>query len=324
MRTADGRRRRACDPPCPALCSAQMDKAIRRGPRLACSPTPRANGPSRAGHTAAGASRARGTQAQSGEVTFMDPRSIAVAETARPQGRGAEPCGAADRRDPARARRGHQREARRALAAQAERGGRSASPGVAQGPAPRNRCSGARAQLELPYQMRVATDEVSQELVSKVPINFAKQRACLPLRMDGDHVWRPSPTRWTRGPWTACACCSAPPSPRCWSHPVDPGLQSTRSTIGEERGGAAGRGHGAATSTPSRTTGGAAGPPRLQRRSADHPSGHSLLFRAAKERASDIHIGPQEKDICVRFRVDGVLQEVIRPPKRFQNPSSRA
>src|SRR5256885_543219 len=46
---------------------------------------------------------------------------------------------------------------------------------------------------------------------------------------------------------------------------------------------------------------------------------NSLLFRAAKERASDIHIEPQEKDICVRFRVDGVLQEVIRPPKRFQN-----
>jgi len=46
---------------------------------------------------------------------------------------------------------------------------------------------------------------------------------------------------------------------------------------------------------------------------------NSLLFRASKERASDIHIEPQEKDICVRFRVDGVLQEVIRPPKRFQN-----
>jgi general secretion pathway protein E len=46
---------------------------------------------------------------------------------------------------------------------------------------------------------------------------------------------------------------------------------------------------------------------------------NSLLFRAAKERASDIHIEPQEKDICVRFRIDGVLQEVIRPPKRFQN-----
>ena len=37
-----------------------------------------------------------------------------------------------------------------------------------------------------------------------------------------------------------------------------------------------------------------------------------------KERASDIHIEPEEKDISVRFRIDGVLREVIRPPKRFQ------
>src|SRR5207248_9681957 len=42
---------------------------------------------------------------------------------------------------------------------------------------------------------------------------------------------------------------------------------------------------------------------------------NSLLFSAAKERASDIHIEPQEKDICVRFRVDGLLQVLIRPPK---------
>jgi general secretion pathway protein E len=45
---------------------------------------------------------------------------------------------------------------------------------------------------------------------------------------------------------------------------------------------------------------------------------NSLLFRAVKERASDIHINPEEKDISVRFRIDGVLREVIRPPRRFQ------
>jgi general secretion pathway protein E len=45
---------------------------------------------------------------------------------------------------------------------------------------------------------------------------------------------------------------------------------------------------------------------------------NSLLFRAVKERASDVHINPEEKDISVRYRIDGVLREVIRPPKRFQ------
>jgi general secretion pathway protein E len=45
---------------------------------------------------------------------------------------------------------------------------------------------------------------------------------------------------------------------------------------------------------------------------------NSLLFRAVKERASDIHINPEEKDLAVRYRIDGVLREVIRPPKRYQ------
>jgi general secretion pathway protein E len=46
---------------------------------------------------------------------------------------------------------------------------------------------------------------------------------------------------------------------------------------------------------------------------------NSLIFQAVKDRASDIHIEPAEKDIAVRFRIDGVLRNVIRPPKRFQS-----
>ncbi len=45
---------------------------------------------------------------------------------------------------------------------------------------------------------------------------------------------------------------------------------------------------------------------------------NSLLFRAVKERASDIHINPEERDLSVRYRIDGELREVIRPPKRIQ------
>jgi general secretion pathway protein E len=43
---------------------------------------------------------------------------------------------------------------------------------------------------------------------------------------------------------------------------------------------------------------------------------NSLLFRALKEKCSDIHIEPFERDFVVRFRVDGVLYDVIRQPKR--------
>ncbi|MEK6579539.1 MAG: type II secretion system ATPase GspE, partial [Bdellovibrionota bacterium] len=43
---------------------------------------------------------------------------------------------------------------------------------------------------------------------------------------------------------------------------------------------------------------------------------NSLIFRAVKEKASDIHIEPFEKEFVTRFRVDGILYDVIRQPKR--------
>lgn len=46
---------------------------------------------------------------------------------------------------------------------------------------------------------------------------------------------------------------------------------------------------------------------------------NTLLSRAVKEKASDIHIEPYEREMVVRFRVDGVLFDVYKPPKRLQN-----
>ena len=45
----------------------------------------------------------------------------------------------------------------------------------------------------------------------------------------------------------------------------------------------------------------------------------SLLMEAYSMRASDIHLEPMEKVFRVRFRVDGVLQEMQSPPKRLQS-----
>ena len=45
---------------------------------------------------------------------------------------------------------------------------------------------------------------------------------------------------------------------------------------------------------------------------------NTIISEAFKFRASDIHIEPLEQRIRVRYRVDGVLQEVNNPPKRLQ------
>ena len=46
---------------------------------------------------------------------------------------------------------------------------------------------------------------------------------------------------------------------------------------------------------------------------------NALLLEAVKAKASDIHIEPFETRLSIRLRVDGVLREVLEPPKALAN-----
>ena len=46
---------------------------------------------------------------------------------------------------------------------------------------------------------------------------------------------------------------------------------------------------------------------------------NALLLQAVKEKASDIHIEPYEKELEVRMRLDGILHRVFSPPKIIQD-----
>ncbi|HYZ46835.1 MAG TPA: ATPase, T2SS/T4P/T4SS family, partial [Actinomycetota bacterium] len=43
-----------------------------------------------------------------------------------------------------------------------------------------------------------------------------------------------------------------------------------------------------------------------------------LITQAINDRASDIHIEPEDRQVRVRYRIDGVLHEVMSPPKSVQ------
>ncbi len=43
---------------------------------------------------------------------------------------------------------------------------------------------------------------------------------------------------------------------------------------------------------------------------------NSVMFRAVKDRASDIHIEPYERETVYRFRINGVMTEILRQPKK--------
>lgn len=60
----------------------------------------------------------------------------------------------------------------------------------------------------------------------------------------------------------------------------------------------------------------------LQRATEDAPVVklvNAILHEAIKRRASDIHVEPYEKEFRVRFRIDGVLYEIMKPPLKLKN-----
>jgi type IV pilus assembly protein PilB len=44
-----------------------------------------------------------------------------------------------------------------------------------------------------------------------------------------------------------------------------------------------------------------------------------IIIQGIRQKASDIHIEPMDKQVRVRYRVDGVMRESISPPKKMQN-----
>ncbi len=46
---------------------------------------------------------------------------------------------------------------------------------------------------------------------------------------------------------------------------------------------------------------------------------NGILTDAVRRGASDVHIEPYESEIRVRYRIDGVLQEIMKPPKRMKS-----
>jgi general secretion pathway protein E len=45
---------------------------------------------------------------------------------------------------------------------------------------------------------------------------------------------------------------------------------------------------------------------------------NALLFEAARLGASDVHVEPGERQLAIRFRIDGVLERALSPSRRFQ------
>jgi len=209
-----------------------------------------------------------------------------------------------------------------ALRAQTDEGGRLGEVLVARKVVSADDVAKALAlQLDLPYHPQVALDSLDAELVLQVPINFAKQALILPLRLDGESVALlvadPLDTtvldharmllQRNVSPHVATAAVIVDAINGIYDRAVNEAEQLVGEMEAQDLQSLA---HELEEPQDLLDVDDEAPIIRLV---------NSLLFRAAKERASDIHIEPMERELLVRFRIDGVLQEIIKPPKRYQN-----
>jgi general secretion pathway protein E len=176
-------------------------------------------------------------------------------------------------------------------------------------------------QLDLPFLERIRDEQVDAELVRIVPINFAKQHKVLPLGRHDDEievaVADPLDTSALDQARLLLAGRIVPvvATPTVIVDAINSVYEKVShdaTALGEEL---------EAQEDDSLSQEVEEAPDLLDSGDDEAPIirlVNWLMKRAVKERASDIHIEPFEKELIVRFRVDGVLKEVIKPPKRFQ------
>src|SRR3989338_2761840 len=175
-------------------------------------------------------------------------------------------------------------------------------------------------QLGYPYESPIDMESIDPALVDPLPINFAKENEILPLRKENGNliVAASDPTRFYAlddlrllykeeiKPVIASSYEIMNAINAVYNKTTDKGDQAM-DDLGENAGEIAEDFNE---------------PVDLLDASDEAPIirlVNSLLFRAVKQKSSDIHVEPFERELVIRFRIDGVLYDVMHPPKRAQN-----
>jgi general secretion pathway protein E len=174
------------------------------------------------------------------------------------------------------------------------------------------------AQQGLDFLKSIPDDAANAELLELIPINFAKEYRIFPMsRVDGRlnvAVADPSDTRPLNDLASLTGACveAAVATPeeilRAINRSYERQAGQTEEFIEDIEGGSEALAAGFE-------------PTDLLDTSDEAPIirfVNSLITQAYKQRASDIHIEPFERELIARYRIDGILYEVLRPPHRAQ------
>jgi general secretion pathway protein E len=179
---------------------------------------------------------------------------------------------------------------------------------------------GLSLQMGLPFLHDVEVDDVDPELCSALPIHFARKHGILPIKRDGDGI-------------------SVATSNPLDIYPLDdvrilldqevkpvvmpPGaiIDAINRVYDRDTNAAQQIIEGFDEDSLDILSSALEEPADLLDASDEAPVirlVNSTLFQAVKQRASDIHIEPFERELVVRYRIDGILYNVLTPPKRIQ------
>jgi len=176
-------------------------------------------------------------------------------------------------------------------------------------------------QWQIPYIRMVPVTEIDPKLIEKVPISFAKRHEFLPFKREGNVVQVA-----TSKPLNLTALDDLR---LLIQEPIQIIAAPSLVVIGSINQ-AYERATDSAEQAISDLDGGSlsvlaeelAEPEDLLDASDEAPMirlVNSILFQAVQQRASDIHFEPFEREVMIRYRIDGILYNVLTPPKRLQS-----
>jgi general secretion pathway protein E len=173
----------------------------------------------------------------------------------------------------------------------------------------------------LPFQAHIDPHTLEIDLVAKIPINYAKKNRLLPIAIDGSAITVAiaDPGNYealddlhvlfgrTIRPVVAPAEMILEAINRAYDQAATTSAQDLMIDLEEER--------------LDLVANELASEPRDLLEADDAAPiiklVNGLLSQAVKDRASDIHLEVFERDLVVRFRVDGMMFDVLSPPRRF-------
>jgi general secretion pathway protein E len=175
-------------------------------------------------------------------------------------------------------------------------------------------------QFRIPYLPALAPADIDPSLLSQIPIGFLKRFNIIPVRYEGDSVRLAVADPLALGPiddvrlilgrGVALSIASQRAIGNCINQVYDQATDAAEQVIEDLN-----------TESLDLLANELQEPQDILEATDEAPIIrliNSILFQAVKRRASDIHFEAFERDLEIRFRIDGILYRILNPPKRFQ------